>query len=139
MTCADGAEIIYTTDGTVPSATNGVRVSGGAQVSLIIDTTLKAIAVQTGYADSSVAAAEYTIRSTKPVSKMLLGDTDGDNDVTIVDATMIQRYLVNLPTSSFFPQVSDTDGDGDITIVDATAIQRYLAQLSCPDGIGQPV
>lgn len=30
----------------------------------------------------------------------MIGDADGDEDVTIVDATLIQRKLVNIPVFS---------------------------------------
>ena len=61
-----------------------------------------------------------------------LGDVDGDGEITILDATAIQRYLVSMPVTAFYPEAADCDGDGDISILDATAIQRYLADLSSP-------
>ena len=60
----------------------------------------------------------------------LLGDADGDGEVTILDATAIQRRLAQLKTVVFIRQAADADGDGEVTILDATAIQRYLAQLT---------
>lgn len=60
---------------------------------------------------------------------IILGDVDGDGEVTILDATAIQRYLVNLPNASFNKAAADTDGDSEITILDATAIQRFLVNL----------
>ena len=75
---------------------------------------------------------------TKPV--YILGDADGDGNVSIVDATYIQRHLANLSvTETFSILAADADGDGNVTIVDATYIQRFLAALSCPDGIGESV
>ena len=65
-----------------------------------------------------------------------LGDADGSGDVTILDATAIQRTLASLSVDSFDEKTADADGDNSITILDATAIQRYLAGLSCPEGIG---
>jgi hypothetical protein len=67
------------------------------------------------------------------------GDADGDGEVTILDATAIQRKLASLPAASFNEQAADVDGDGELAILDATYIQRWLAGLSCPDGIGQPI
>ena len=68
---------------------------------------------------------------------VILGDVDNDNEVTILDATMIQRKLASLYVSSFSEKAADTDGDTEITILDATYIQRYLAGLSCPKSIGK--
>ena len=69
---------------------------------------------------------------------VLLGDADGDGDVTILDATAIQRKLAALSTE-FVEAAADADGDSELTILDATAIQRYLAGLSSNENIGKPV
>ncbi len=139
LSCANGAEIIYTTDGSAPSADNGIRAKSGVQVSLIISTTLKAIAVGAGSDASKIAEATYTVNGIAADVRLLLGDVDGDGSVTIVDATMIQRHLASLSTSAYHEEVADTDGDGKVTILDATAIQRFLAELDCPDGIGEAI
>jgi hypothetical protein len=70
----------------------------------------------------------------------ILGDVDGDGEVTILDATMIRRYEVQLGTLSDRQQLAaDVDGDGEVTILDATWIQRYLNSLKAPEGIGKPM
>ena len=70
---------------------------------------------------------------------VILGDTDLDEKVTIVDATCIQRHLAALSTDSFGEMVADTDEDGKVTILDATAIQRHLASLPTNQNIGKPM
>ena len=62
----------------------------------------------------------------------ILGDADGNNEVEILDVTVIQRVLVDI--------ISDDDGmialrsameDGEeLSITDATVIQRYLAWIN---------
>ena len=70
----------------------------------------------------------------------LLGDVDGDGEVSIIDATFIQRWLSNIPIPFVLNQtIADTDADGDVTIADATIIQRRVVHLNVPEGIGQPV
>lgn len=72
-----------------------------------------------------------TISMVIPVSaasSYLRGDADGDGEVTIADATVIQRTLANIPTASFFKKAADVDGDG-LNIMDVTNIQRYLAEF----------
>ena len=70
---------------------------------------------------------------------VICGDADGDSEVTILDATTIQRYLAALPTESFDEDAADADGDSEITILDATSIQRYLASLSAYEMIGREI
>lgn len=66
------------------------------------------------------------------------GDADSDGNVTIIDATVIQRKLAELKVVSFKEKAADVDGDG-LDITDATKIQRYLAELADPYHIGEYV
>ena len=59
---------------------------------------------------------------------VICGDADSDGYVSIMDATVIQRRLAELPTPSFDERAADVDGDG-LDITDATKIQRYLAEF----------
>lgn len=72
----------------------------------------------------------------------LIGDADSDNEVTILDATRIQRYVAELDDDPFtqtlkndyyfgYPlyKCTDYDRDGDFTIMDATKVQRHIADL----------
>ena len=60
----------------------------------------------------------------------MLADVDLDGEVTILDATAIQRGLVGLSALSEVQWlVADADRDGEATILDATTIQRYLVGL----------
>ncbi len=63
-------------------------------------------------------------------SSAVIGDISGDGTVTVLDATMLQKYLAGLASfSNEQLAVADTNGDGKITVIDATAIQKYLANL----------
>ncbi len=60
----------------------------------------------------------------------IYGDADGDMDVTILDATKIQRCVAGLDSkNSIVATGADADGDGEMTVLDATRIQRYKAGL----------
>lgn len=76
-----------------------------------------------------------------PISdtQSILGDANGDGEVTIIDATCIQRHLASFNVISFDEATSDATGDGKVTIIDATCIQRYLAGFSLPYDIGNPL
>ena len=71
--------------------------------------------------------------------QMILGDADGDGEVNVLDATAIQRYLVQLETQAFVESAADADEDGDVTILDATAIQCWLVNLPANENIGEPM
>jgi LruC domain-containing protein len=73
-TSTSNATIKYTTDGSIPSQSNGILYSGA----VIINTssTLKAIAYKTAYTNSDISTANYTI----------LIDTDGDGVIDSEDA-----------------------------------------------------
>lgn len=63
ITAEEGATIIYTTDGTAPSETNGKKAKEKAELTLIANTTVQAIAVKVGSDTSKVAKADYTIKT----------------------------------------------------------------------------
>lgn len=70
----------------------------------------------------------------------ILGDVDGDGEITILDATYIQRYLAAFALPfELNKATADADQDDEITIIDATHIQRYLASLPCNKNIGNPI
>ena len=70
----------------------------------------------------------------------ILGDVDGDGTANVVDATCIQRSLVNLYVmDDTAVRLADVDGDDDVTILDATWIMRYEAKMSVPEGIGKAI
>ncbi len=67
----------------------------------------------------------------------MLGDADGDGEITIFDATTIQRYLASVISEEYIDlAAADVSGDG-VDITDATYIQRYLASLKIPYLIGE--
>ncbi len=69
ITCATAdATIYYTTDGSVPSATNGEQYIDGLPFELVDTTTVKAIAVRHSDFDSAVATATYTVVDTPAIT-----------------------------------------------------------------------
>ena len=58
------------------------------------------------------------------------GDIDGDGSVTILDATVIQRFLAALDALDESAQRRGrVTGGAELSILDATAIQRYLVGM----------
>lgn len=82
-----------------------------------------------------------TYETELPLIEYVLGDVDGDDLVTITDATTIQKYIAEyeLPNPDMIKQCGDVDGDGQITVTDATTIQKYIAEYELPYPIGKPL
>lgn len=69
-----------------------------------------------------------------------LGDVDGDGDITITDATAIQRYLAELETlDAIHLYAADANEDKEVDIADATAIQMAVAKISTGHPIGEVI
>ena len=63
-------------------------------------------------------------------AKILKGDADEDEDISVNDATFIQRYDVGIPTP--WPinlENADVNYDGEVDISDATWIQRFIVGI----------
>lgn len=88
----------------------------------------------------SIIVTASMIISAHGVTELLLGDADGDGEVCITDATMIQRNIAKITEiEDSCRRCADVDNDGIITILDATIIQRWLAQFPVSYSIGVPV
>ena len=53
----------------------------------------------------------------------ILGDVNGDGELTIDDVTLIQMYIVGMPVENFNVELADVNEDGQISIYDATLVQ----------------
>lgn len=67
----------------------------------------------------------------------MLGDADGDGEVTILDATSIQRYLADLIGGDYIDLAASCITDDEVNILDATQIRRCLASFDTPYSIGE--
>lgn len=68
--------------------------------------------------------------ATEPSDNAVYGDVNGDGDITVVDATLVQKHVVQLETLSADKQIlADVNGDNTISVVDATLIQKYVVRL----------
>lgn len=65
----------------------------------------------------------------EPNKETLLGDVNGDGEITIVDSTILQKYIVGQTTlDDETLNVADVNKDGAITVVDATLIQKFVVK-----------
>lgn len=67
----------------------------------------------------TVETADYTV-----------GDVDKDGSVTVIDSTLIQRFLVDIEidekVKTTLPTLGDVDLSGDVNVLDSTSIQKRL-------------
>ena len=86
---------------------------------------------------ADVSATYYVV---KGAPTLIYGDTDLNGTVSVMDATLIQKYSAYLiDLNDYQLQSADANGNGSVTLMDVTHIQRYIAQLSCSELIGKVI
>lgn len=97
------ASIYYTTNGTTP--TTGSTLYTGT-ITISSSQTIKAIAVKSGYADSSVFSATYTLVAVKPTASPAGGTYSSAQSVSLSTAT--DGATIYYTTNGSVPTVSST-------------------------------
>ena len=96
-----GPRFYYTTNGTTPTTSSSQYIS---PIGVADDTTLEAIAVESGYETSAVASGKYTIKGPKPTFSPPAGKYPTAQSVTISDeisgATIYYTTDDTTPTTS---------------------------------------
>lgn len=78
--------------------------------------------------------SEIPSESENPQPEYILGDADMDKEVTISDATCIQKWCARLITDSQIDlEAADVRGEG-VDVVCATTIQKFLVKMTNIDG-----
>ena len=116
-----GAAIYYTTNGTTPT-TGSTKYSGPLTVSST--ETVEAIAVASGYTDSAVATATYTINvpvAATPTITPGTGTYSAIQSVTISDATA--GATIYYTTDATTPTAASTTYSGAITVSGTETIE----------------
>ena len=123
-----GATIYYTTNGTTPTTSSSVY-SGPITVSST--ETIRAIAVASGYSNSSVASATYTINATPatPTFSVAPGTYASAQTVSISDAT--PGATIYYTKNGTTPTTSSTEYTGAIT-VSSTETLEAVATVGDP-------
>jgi uncharacterized repeat protein (TIGR03803 family) len=116
-----GATIYYTTNGTTPTASSSVY-SGAIAVSA--SETVEAIAVASGFSNSAVASAAYTISlaaAATPAISPAAGTYSSAQSVTITDATA--GATIYYTTNGTTPTASSTVYNGAISVSASETIE----------------
>jgi hypothetical protein len=113
LTTTAGATIRYTTSGTAPTCSTGTVYTAG--VSIGSTTTLKAIACETGYSDSSVTSGVYTISGTPSI--LFTATLSSNSNSSGIVVTPSRKQLGNVGTGC--------DGSHNITPLGVPVGQLY--------------
>ena len=62
----------------------------------------------------------------KQSGTILYGDADGDGEITLLDANLLNQYLSDWDVT-LDEAAADADGDGEITLLDANLLNQYLS------------
>jgi hypothetical protein len=119
-----GALLYYTTNGTTPTSSS-TPYSGAITVSS--SETIQVIGIKSGYANSTVAAASYTISSSvaTPVFSVAGGTYATTQTVSITDATV--GATVYYTTNGSTPTTSSAVYSGPITVSSTETISAIAA------------
>ena len=118
-----GATIYYTTDGTTPSASNGIEYTTSIIVSSTV--TIKAIAVKEGMTDSDVATAEYTIEQPySTIPALFAAATATEQDVRVTFGNWV---VSGVSTNGKSVYVTDNSGNGFLIYFSADMSNTFSA------------
>lgn len=125
-----GAVIASNTEDTdISVANSNATVPEGTYIDEVSGNTFTVTASRiTGHVGTTGIVVLYN--GTPPEEEILIGDADDDGEVTILDATFIQRYEAGIALPSpINTKNADADKDEEVTIIDATLVQRRLAGI----------
>lgn len=113
ITCSDGAAtIMYTTDGSTPTQTNGTAYTAAFAINKT--TTVKAVAYRAGLSDSSITVARYTVLLDPPAFTIASGTYNVDQDVWLT--TTISGATIHYTTNGTVPTAASPVFTAAITI-----------------------
>ena len=121
-------------DVTYTFTVNGTEVQNSASDSYVWTPTadgtysIGVVAVD-GNGNKAESVKTFVVGST-PVES-IKGDVNHDGIVNVVDATLVQKYVVSLVEfDSETLKVADVNGDGEVNVVDSTLIQKMVLGLA---------
>jgi hypothetical protein len=115
-----GATIYYTTNGTTPTTLSSVY---NTPITVTASETIQAIAVASGYANSAVASAAYTIESQVAAPSFSPGAGTYASTQTVTITSTTAGAAIYYTTNGTTPTASSTPYTGPITVSASETIQ----------------
>ena len=139
-TFADGTVVKNYYDGKTATVSGGkVTFNSGSNGTILVESASGDEPQPVTEASTSASTSASETPTTPTPSSGLYGDANGDNIISIKDATAIQKHVADIEhIKADRLGLSDVNGDNSVNIKDATAIQKYLAQLAHNSKTGQP-
>jgi RHS repeat-associated protein len=127
-----GTTIYYTTNGTTPT-TSSTRYTGA--ITLSSSETVEAIATATGYSQSAVGSAVYTLQVATPTFSPVAGTYTSTQTVTISDST--SGTTIYYTTNGSTPTTSSTQYTTAITVSSTETVKAIATKTGySQSGIG---
>ncbi|MGH9701651.1 MAG: chitobiase/beta-hexosaminidase C-terminal domain-containing protein, partial [Candidatus Acidiferrales bacterium] len=127
-----GSAIYYTTDGSTPSPGVGTTKAYAGSFNVTATTTVNAIATESGFTNSAIASATYTLQSTvaTPAISPASEKFSGTLGVTITDSTSGSAIYYTTDGSTPSPGVGTTKAYAGSFNVTATTTVNAIATAS---------
>ncbi len=133
-----GATIYYTTDGSTPSPGNGTTKKYSSTFMLSASATVKAIAIASGYLNSSQANTSYACqRAAKPTVTPAGGAISPTQTITINDTTTGAQIYYTTDGSTPSPGVGTTKQYSSSFTLSSSATVKTIA--TAPGYINSPM
>lgn len=82
--------------------------------------------VKAYYVNDTQSAWSRVQEVTLPMALLVIGDVDGDGQVSVADASALIDAILNETISELNPMTADVDQNGEINIADASALIDFL-------------
>ena len=123
-----GANIYYTTDGSTPTSSSTHYTSA---VAINSSTSLKAIATASGYTNSAVASATYTLKVAAPAITPAAGTYASTQTVTI--STTTSGASIHYTTDGSIPTASSTTYTAPISVSSSLTVKAIATRTGYSD------
>ncbi len=128
------------TDVIVPGNARGNYSAGIINVVYLYGMTDKPIPTTPTSTQPATTKQTDPTANTSPSKQILIGDVDLSGHISVVDATLLQKYISELEVISSDQMIAaECDGDGRVSVKDATLIQKYIVELEDTGNVGKYV